>query len=307
MIHFLIRMFITNYEDAADPRVREAYGILSGVLGIICNVFLFVLKLGVGLAINSIAVLSDAFNNLTDLSSSLIVIVGAKLSSQPPDLEHPHGHGRYEYVGALVMAVIIIVVGLQLARTSIGKIVQPEVVEASALTFFLLVISVAVKLWMFAYNRYISGVINSGINRAAAVDSFNDAVATSSVVVGLVVGRYVSLPVDGIMGLLISLVVIYSGLATGKPAVSLLLGATPNPDLIAGINAIFQASPMVLGTHDLKLHDYGPGRIVGSIHAAVPADANVSEIHDELDRLERQVQAELGINMVIHADPEGQS
>ncbi|HHX01363.1 MAG TPA: cation transporter [Firmicutes bacterium] len=306
MIQFLIKRFIANHDHVSDPRVREAYGVLSGVLGIICNIFLFVLKLVVGLVINSIAVLSDAFNNLTDLSSSVIVIVGAKLSNRPPDHEHPHGHGRYEYVGALVMAVIIVFVGLQLMRSSLGKIIRPETVQATTITLALLVISVIVKLWMYNYNRQISRLINSGVNRAAAVDSLNDAFATSSVVVGLIVGRFVPVPVDGIMGLLISCMIIYTGFITGKPAVSLLLGPGPNPELVAGINAILQASKTVLSTHDLRLHDYGPGRTVGSIHVVVRADAHVGEIHDEIDRLERQIQTELGINMVIHTDPEEQ-
>lgn len=305
MIQFLIRKFIPNPEDVNDARVREAYGILSGVVGIVCNLFLFGVKLTVGLISRSIAVVSDALNNLTDLSSSLIVIVGAKLSSQPPDQEHPHGHGRYEYVGALVIALIIVVVGLRLMRSSIGKITHPEVVHAHPVTLILLGVSVLIKLWMFAYNRRIGMLIDSGVNRAAALDSLNDAAATGVVAAGLVAGRFVSVPLDGLLGLIISGMIIYTGLSTAKAAVSRLIGTQANPELVAKIKSVIEASSTVISTHGLELHDYGPGCVTGSIHAVVPADANVREVHEEIDRLERQILKDLGVNLVIHTDPEG--
>lgn len=306
MIQFLIRKFIPNHDDVQDARVREAYGVLSGVLGVICNLFLFAVKLAVGLISGSIAIVSDAFNNLTDLSSALIVIVGAKLSSQPPDQEHPHGHGRYEYVGALVIAVIIVTVGLRLMRSSVAQIMQPEAVQANLVTLALLVFSVLIKLWMFMYNRRIGSLINSSANRAAALDSLNDAAATSAVTAGLIAGRFTAIPMDGVLGLIISGMIIYTGISTGKTAVSLLLGVQPNPELVAEIKAVLQASKTVISTHGLELHDYGPGSITGSVHVVVPADANVSEIHAEIDRLEQQIRTELGVNLVIHTDPEGE-
>jgi len=303
LIGFLIRRFIANYDDVKDTRVREAYGVLSGVLGIVCNLLLFLIKLGTGLVINSIAVLSDAFNNLTDLSSSAIVILGAKLSSRPPDQEHPHGHGRFEYICSLVISLMIMLVGLQLVRGSVAKIIQPQAVKMDLLTALLLLISVGIKLWMFLYNRHIGRLISSSINHATALDSISDAAATAAVFIGVIINQFVSIPIDGILGLLISCMIIYTGFITAKSAVNLLLGTSPDPKIAARIISIIEANTGFSNPHDLKLHDYGPGRISGSIHVVVPHNAHVENIHAEIDRIESEIKSELGIDIVIHADP----
>lgn len=303
MIRILIKRFIDNYDDVNNPRVRADYGVLSGILGILCNLLLFGLKLGIGLAINSVAVLSDAFNNLTDFSSSVIMVIGAKLSSRPPDQEHPYGHGRYDYVGTLIIALIIIWVGLQLARSSVMKIVSPEPVQADLITSILLLFSIGIKVWMYFYNRYIGSKINSSVNYAAAHDSISDAAATGTVMVGITINRFVNWPVDGLLGVAISGMIIYTGFDAARSAVNLLLGTTPGPEITDRIYQIIEASTHVSNVHDLKLHDYGPGRISGSVHVEVPSDAHVEDIHAEIDQIENLIKSELGIDLVIHMDP----
>lgn len=303
MIKFLIRKFIKNSENVNDRDVREAYGVLSGVLGIICNVFLFVTKLIIGMFINSIAVISDAFNNLSDMGTSVITIFGAKLSNRPPDKEHPHGHGRYEYIASLIVSFVIFAVGFKLLSSSFDKILKPQKVLLNTLSISILVISVLVKVWMFSYNKYIGKAINSSVNRATAFDSLNDVYATSAVIVGTVIGTFVSLPIDGIMGIVISGLIMYTGFKTAKDSVDLLLGVLPDPELIVKINEMVLSCKSIKGTHDLKIHDYGPGRITASIHAEVSDNENIVDIHTEIDKIELKVKEELGIDMVIHMDP----
>jgi cation diffusion facilitator family transporter len=303
LIKFLIRKFIKNSENVNDRDVREAYGVLSGVLGIICNVFLFVTKLIIGMFINSIAVISDAFNNLSDMGTSVITIFGAKLSNRPPDKEHPHGHGRYEYIASLIVSFVIFAVGFKLLSSSFDKILKPQKVLLNTLSISILVISVLVKVWMFSYNKYIGKVINSSVNRATAFDSLNDVYATSAVIVGTVIGTFVSLPIDGIMGIVISGLIMYTGFKTAKDSVDLLLGVLPDPEIIGKINEMVLSCKSIKGIHDLKIHDYGPGRITASIHAEVSDNENIVDIHTEIDKIELKVKEELGIDMVIHMDP----
>lgn len=303
MIKFLIRRFVKRHEEVTDKDVREAYTVLSGVVGIICNLILFLLKLVIGLLINSIAVISDAFNNLTDLSTSLVTIVGAKLSNMPPDEEHPHGHGRFEYIASLVVAFIIFAVGLSLFKTSIKKIIKPEALTFNWYSIIILFSSISIKLWMYSYNKYIGKLINSSINKAVAHDSLNDALATSAVVIGIILGNYLPLPLDGILGLLISILIIYSAFNIAKDSVDLILGSPPDPRLIEAINKMVLSGDGITGVHDLIIHDYGPGRKSASIHAEVAHDADIVEIHDEIDRIEKKIKRKLGVNIVIHMDP----
>ncbi|HOO12558.1 MAG TPA: cation diffusion facilitator family transporter [Bacillota bacterium] len=303
MIKAIIKAFIKNHRDTADTSVREAYGVLSGVLGILCNLVLFITKLAVGLFIGSIAVVSDAFNNLSDLGSSLVTVFGAKLSSRPPDKEHPHGHGRFEYVASLVVAFIIFGVGLQILRSSVEKIIAPKVVLFSPLSLGLLLGSILIKVWMYSYNKYISRVINSGVNMAVARDSLNDALATGAVIAGTVLGRYVDFPVDGLLGLVISLLIMYSGFGIAKDSVNLLLGAPPDPQLVDNICSMVLKGKNVKGVHDLVIHDYGPGRVTASIHAEVSHTLDIIDIHSEIDEIEQRIEDQLGINIVIHMDP----
>lgn len=303
MIKVIIKQFIKNYDDIDDVNVREDYIILSGGLGIINNLLLFLIKLIIGLMINSIAVISDAFNNLSDLGTSLVTIFGGKLSNMPPDREHPYGHGRFEYVATLVVSFIIFAVGLQLLRSSFNKVINPEEVIFSWPSIIILLASISIKLWMFSYNRYIGELIDSSISRAVAHDSINDVLSTSAVVVGTIIGNYVTFPIDGILGIIISIIIIYSAFTIAKDSIDLILGPAPDSKTIEAINSIVLAGDGIKGTHDLIVHDYGPGRIRASIHAEVSENVNIVDIHNEIDRIEKEIKDKLGISIVIHMDP----
>ncbi|MGE4507815.1 MAG: cation diffusion facilitator family transporter [Eubacteriaceae bacterium] len=303
MIKMIIRKRIKNYQDVTNQSVREAYGVLSGILGLICNFFLFLVKLSVGMGINSIAVISDAFNNLTDMGSSLVSILGSKFSNKPADQDHPLGHGRYEYIASLVVAFIIMSVGLQLIKSSYEKIVNPEIITFSWLSLGLLILSVLVKLWMYAYNIYIYKAINSGVIKATAFDSLNDCFATSMVILSMIVGYFFKIPIDGVAGIIISLLIIYGGFSIARDTVNLLLGQAPDPKVEEQIYQIVNSGKYILGAHDLIVHDYGPGRTVASIHAEVPDTLNVMEVHSAIDILEKRILANLDIDIVIHMDP----
>lgn len=303
MIKVLIRKIIKNYDDVEDPQVREAYGTLAGTMGIIVNVLLFLAKLGVGILINSIAVISDAFNNLTDMAASLVSIIGSKFSNKPPDEEHPLGHGRYEYIATLVVAFIIFTVGLELLKNSYAKIMNPEPVIFSTISLGILILSILIKLWMYSYNNYIGKKINSSINRATAIDSLNDSIATALVILPMVLSQYSDFPIDGIIGVMVSLLILFSGFSVARDVVKLLLGKAPEPDLVNKINEILASGDHILGTHDLVVHDYGPGRKVASVDAEVPDDLSIVEIHSAIDVLEKKILKEVGVRIVIHMDP----
>ena len=303
MINLLIKAFIKDYQNINDKSVRESYGVLAGVLGIIANLLLFALKLAIGLFINSIAVISDAFNNLSDSGSSLISIIGAKLSNRPPDHEHPYGHGRAEYISALAISFIILFVGLQLMRSSFDKIITPEEVLFSPISIVILGLSVLVKLWMYSYNSYIGKTINSSINRTVAFDSLSDTVVTTGVILSALAAAVTSLPVDGLAGVVVSFFILYTGYSTARDTVALLLGSSPAPELVDTIKSTVAGGKYVVGTHGLKVHDYGPGRVIASIHAEVPEDASLLEVHSVIDNLEKRISSELGVDIVIHMDP----
>lgn len=304
MIKYIIKKFVRNYQHPEDSQVRKSYGVLSGVLGIICNTLLFLLKLIAGLMINSIAVISDAFNNLTDSGSSIITIYGANFSSKPPDKEHPYGHGRFEYVASLIVSFIIFTVGVELLQTSFSKIMNPEEVGFDILSLVILIISVFIKIWMYGYNKYIGKIIDSSMNEATAKDSLNDAVATLGVIAGTIIGLYVDWPIDAVLGLVISFLIIYTGFSTAKDSVHFLLGPSPDPQILDHINEIVAESPVVSSCHDLMIHDYGPGRKVASMHVVVPPDISVEKAHYLIHDLEGKIKQDLGIDIVIHMDPE---
>lgn len=307
MIKLLIRHFIKNHQDIENQDVREGYGILSGTLGIICNVILFLVKMTIGLLMNSIAITTDAFNNLSDTGSSLVAIIGAKISRRDADQEHPFGHGRFEYIASLIISFIILLVGIELLRTSFDKIIHPEPVEFNIVLMLILVLSVLVKVWMFSYNRYIGKLINSNINRANASDSLNDVVATSAVIVTTIIGTFFEFPLDGIAGLIVSLLIIYTGFNIAKETVNLLLGMSPSEDLVIKIHEMIDNNPYIVGSHDLKVHDYGPGRSIASIHAELSDQTNIVKAHNIIDGLEKKILKELGVDIVIHVDPIGEN
>lgn len=252
---------------------------------------------------NSIAVISDAFNNLTDCGSSIIAVIAAKMSNRPPDLEHPYGHGRIEYISSLIVAIIIILVGFELLKNSFGKILHPEEIVFNSLSIILLLFAVALKLWMFSYNRYIGNLIDSGVQKATAFDSLSDAIATGAVIISTLVGYYFNLKIDGYVGLLISLFILYAGYSVAKETVSVLLGSSPNEELAERIVELVNEGEYIVGTHDLKVHDYGPGRTIASIHAEILDTVDFVEGHLIIDNLEKRISEELNINIVIHLDP----
>ncbi|MGE4272129.1 MAG: cation diffusion facilitator family transporter [Desulfitobacterium sp.] len=303
MIKYIIRRFIPHYNNTTNKQVRESYGVLAGVLGIVCNLLLFILKLIIGLLMNSIAVISDAFNNLSDCGSSIISIIAAKMSNQPPDLEHPFGHGRIEYISSLIVSFIIIMVGFELLKNSFSKILHPEAVIFSSFSLIILVLSVALKLWMVSYNRYIGQAINSSVIKATATDSLNDVIATSAVILSTLIGHYFHIAIDGYVGLLISLFILFTGYTIAKDTVNILLGASPNTELANQITGMVNEGMHIIGTHDLKVHDYGPGRTIASIHAEILDTVDIVESHAIIDDLEKRISEELKINIVIHIDP----
>lgn len=303
MIKWLIRRFVPNYEQVTNKKVRERYGVLGGILGIICNLFLFLVKLAIGTVMHSIAITSDAFNNLSDMGSSFVTIIGAKMSNRHADKEHPFGHGRIEYISALIVSFLIMLVGVELLQGSVDKILHPEKPTFSVILIVILALSMLVKVWMFSYNRYIGNKINSGVIKATARDSLNDAMATGAVIVSTVIGSFVNLPVDGIVGTIVSLLVLYAGFGIAKDTISVLLGSQPDPELVREINENILARDGIVGTHDLIVHDYGPGRVMASVHAEVPDDIDVVKIHEVIDEAEKDIFRELNVHIVIHMDP----
>lgn len=303
MIEQIIRLCIKDAENTEDKRVREQYSILGGILGIICNLFLFASKFIVGMMSNSIAILSDAFNNLTDMGSSVISIISAKLSNRPPDKDHPFGHGRFEYLASLTIGIIILVVGYKLCETSVQKFFEPEELDISYWSIGILVLSIAIKFWMYSYNKYIGKKINSGVNEATASDSINDVIATTGVLAATIAQQFTSLPIDSAAGTLIGLMIMYSGYGIVKEIINVLLGQAPDEKLVQQIIQLAMQCDYVVGVHDIKIHDYGPGRMFGSLHAEIPDTADLVEVHAALDVLEDEIQDQFHIDFSIHMDP----
>ena len=304
MIRVLLKVFVKDEGDPNDIRIRTKYSVFSGILGLICNVILFVIKLFVGMAMSSIAILSDAFNNLSDTGTAFVSIIGAKLSAKKPDKEHPFGHGRVEYVSSLIVSFIIMIVGFELLRSSVVKIFKPEVIDLNTALLIVLCLSLPIKYWMYSYNKYLGKITNSGVLLATSKDSINDVFATGAVIVSAVLGKLINFPqLDGIVGTVVSFVIMYSGFKISLDTIGILLGTVPQKETIESIRSYVLAAPGVIGVHDLIVHDYGPGRILASVHAEVPNDCNVVEIHEVIDELEHKIDKELGIHIVVHMDP----
>ncbi len=295
---------LTAGNDAASAEVRTKVCMTAGVVGIVCNIVLFILKFLIGVAMRSIAIISDAFNNLSDTGSSVVTIIGAKLSRKKPDKEHPFGHGRYEYISSLIVSFIIILVGVELFKGSVQKIFNPETIVMSPWLVGFLCLSLPIKFWMYRFNLSMGRAVNSSAVIATAKDSLNDVVATGAVILTSVVGKFIDFPpLDGIVGTVVSLMIIYSGFGITMDTIGLLLGTTPDPEISGCIRSMVMEAEGVVGVHDLIVHDYGPGRVLASIHAEVPDNCNVVEIHEVIDALEHKISDELGIHVVIHMDP----
>ena len=303
MIDLLARLFIRNYQQLADPAVRRAYGSLCCILGICLNVLLFAGKYFAGLLSGSIAITADAFNNLSDAGSSLVTLLGFRLGGKKPDPEHPFGHGRLEYISGLVVSGLILLMGMELLRSSIQKIVDPQPIESSPLVLIILVVSVLVKVYMFIYNSRTGRRIDSAAMRATGMDSLSDCIATTVVLLAMLIARYTGLQVDGWAGILVSAFIVWAGFNAAKDTISPLLGSPPAQELIDRIEDIVMAHDEVSGIHDLVVHDYGPGRLMISLHAEVSGDGDIYELHDAIDSIEQELNRELGGETVIHMDP----
>lgn len=299
----LIKKFISNSEDIKNKKVRERYGYLGGIVGILINIILFTIKITSGLLVNSIAVIADAFNNLSDVGASLVTIFGFKLSNKPADKEHPFGHGRIEYISGLIVAFLVILVGIQFIKSSFDRIRNPVPVEFSLVPFLLLIISILFKLWLSKFYKNIGNKINSSALKASSVDSLSDVISSSTVVISLLISKFTVIPIDGYIGLAVSLVILYAGYNLIKDTLNPLLGVAPDEDLVGDIHRMLLSYEHIDGTHDLLVHNYGPGRIIASIHAEIPLDISVVAAHEVIDRAEKEISTELGIYLLIHMDP----
>lgn len=303
MTNFLVRKFVKNYKNTADNNVRTAYGKFSGIVGIVCNAVLFIGKIIAGTLSGSVAITADAVNNLSDASSSVISLFGFKLASRPADEEHPYGHGRYEYLSGLMVAVFIMVIGVELFKNSVGKILHPEHVEFSLLSAGVLVFSILLKLWMMFFNKKIGALINSKTLKATAMDSRNDVVTTSAVLVAAAISHFTGVELDGWMGVAVAAFIMYSGFGLVKDTIDPMLGKAPDEEQVDSIRKKILSYKGVLGTHDLMVHDYGPGRQFASVHVEMAAEDDVIENHDVIDNIERDFLKNDGLHMVVHFDP----
>ena len=299
----LVRLFIKDCDNVTDPAVRERYGILSGAVGIALNLLLSAGKLFAGLMTGSISITADAFNNLSDAGSSVVTLVGFKLAGQKADDGHPFGHGRMEYLAGLLVSLMILLVGVELGRSSIGKILHPEAVDFSLVSTGILAASILVKLWMGQFNRGLGRKIGSAAMAATAADSLSDAVATAAVLAGTLVNRFAHVNIDGWVGLAVAVFILRSGWGAAKDTINPLLGESPDPELVKQLRDLVLSHPQVVGMHDLIIHDYGPGRRLCSFHAEVPQDADILDAHDAIDHIEREIKEKFGIETTVHMDP----
>ena len=300
MITLLSKIFI---KEKGEKEIRKAYGTLCGVIGIVLNVFLFAFKYFAGVISGSIAITADAFNNLSDAGSSFITLVSFWYAGKKPDTEHPFGHGRFEYVSGFVIAMAIFLVGFELLKSSVKKIFMPEPVDTSGVAMLILAVSICVKLYMVYYNKRIGKQINSSAMKATAADSLNDVVATTLVWISMLIMRFCNVNIDGICGIFVAVFILYSGYSAAKDTISPLLGMQPDTELVEKIKQMVMEHEVVLGVHDLVVHDYGPGRVMISLHAEVSGEENIYHIHNEIDIIERELKDELGCEAVIHMDP----
>lgn len=303
MRRFLIKTFIKDYENVKDLKVREQYGKLAGVVGIVTNLLLCVSKIGIGLIVNSIAIIADGVNNLTDTASSAITLIGFKLASKPGDVEHPYGHARFEYLTGMVISLLIIVLGIKLLTTSFDKVIHPAPLQFSLVSVFILVAAIGVKVWQALFNVRTGEDIHSSTLKATGMDSRNDVIATSAVLLSILIGKFTNLQPDGYMGCLVALFIMYSGIQLIRETSSPLLGKAPDPELVKEIEERICSEKGVLGIHDLVVHDYGPGRIFASVHVEVDAYGDLIQSHDMIDNIERTTSEDLKIHLVIHMDP----
>ncbi len=302
-INWLTKLFIKNYDQLEREEVRTQYVYIAGIIGILANILLFIVKFSVGVLTGSIAVMADAFNNFSDTASSVITMIGVKLANLPADKEHPHGHGRLEYLSALLVAFMVMLVGVQFIKSSVERILNPSVIQFEIVSFILLAISVVVKLWLSRFNKVMGEKVNSSALKAASVDALGDVFTSSTVLISFLAARFTSFPVDGYAGVLVAGFILYAGYTLVKETISPLLGEAPDEELVNDIYERILSYDLITGAHDLVIHNYGVGRIMASIHAEIPADQDIMTIHDVIDQAEREISEALKLHLVVHMDP----
>lgn len=303
MTNLLMKLFIKNKNQNEDTQIRAQAGTLSSLTGIVCNLILFVVKLWMGMLANSIAITSDAFNNLSDSASCIVTLFGYKMAAKPADKDHPFGHGRIEYLTSLILASVILVVGVELFRNSIDKVLDPESIHFSWFVLISLIASVGVKLWMSLFNKTLGKKFNSSVMLATSQDSLNDVIATSATIISLIASNFVSWPVDGLMGVVVSIFILVSGIGIIKDTIGELLGQPADPQLVDKIRELMMEKEEILGIHDMIIHSYGPGNMIGSAHAEVNSKADLLITHDAIDEVEKRIAKQLHVMMTIHLDP----
>lgn len=303
MTEFLVKHFVKDYKDVEKVSVRTAYGVLASIVGIFCNVFLFAVKFAVGLVLGSVSVTADAFNNLSDAGSSVIGFVGVKMAEKPADADHPFGHGRMEYIAALVVSFLVIEVGFTFLKDSVGRIRTPEAMAFSAVSVFILLLSIAVKLWLGLFNRKLGERIDSKVMKAVFTDAMGDVVTTGATILSLVFFGATGINIDGFVGAGVALVVMWAGVGIARDTLEPLIGEAIDPEEYEKIKSFVESYDGIEGTHDLIVHNYGPGRSMASIHAEVPNNVDIERSHEIIDRIERDAGKNLGIFLVIHMDP----
>lgn len=303
MVELLAKKFIKTDGSMDESLIRQKYGTLCGSVGIFFNILLFIIKFIAGIISGSVAIVADALNNLSDAGSSIITLVGFKLSGQKPDPDHPFGHGRLEYVTGLIVSLFIILMGVELLKSSVAKIFNPQPLFCSSLTVIILSVSIIIKLYMYYYNKKYSDKFNSQALKATAMDSLSDSVATAMVLLATLISQYKGIKVDGYCGLIISALILYTGYSAAKDTIAPLLGTKADKEFVEMIEKFAESYDDVIGVHDLVIHDYGPGRLMITFHAEVPANGNIMELHDTIDLMEHRIREVLGAHAVVHMDP----
>ena len=303
MFDFIVSKYIKNKDNINDAAIRQLYGKLSGGVGIFCNLLLFVLKLVAGIITGAVSVLADAFNNLSDAASSIVTLVGFHMAGKPADSEHPFGHGRIEYISGMFVSFVIIIMGYELLKSSVAKIIHPQTIEFDISSALILVFAILLKLWMAYTNNKISKKISSKTIKATAIDSLSDCVSTAAVLVGMLLYKFFGWNLDGYLGLVVAVLIIIAGIKTIKDTVGPLLGAVPDKEIVNEIYKIVGDENKIIGTHDMIIHDYGPGRRMVSLHAEVAHNIDILEAHDMIDNVEKMIEEKLHYEATIHMDP----
>lgn len=300
---FILSAFIKDYTNTNDKKVRASFGNISGIVGIIVNFILFSVELFLGVLSNSVAMIADAFHNLADVTSSIVNLIGFKLSNKPADEKHPFGHGRIEYLSALTVSIIIILVGYEFIKTSFGRILHPEAVNFSIISLIIIIIAIPLKLWLSSFNKLLGKMINSPALIAAGTDALNDVAILSGVILSLIVSTFGHITIDGYVGVIVAVFIIISGISLIKETINPLLGEAPDPKLVKEITDSALSYDDIIGVHDLIIHDYGPNRRMASLHAEVPSNIPIMKLHEVIDTAEKEISQKLNMLIVIHMDP----